>query len=333
MLDYYNELLDVTNLDDDFKRTENDLGAFFEYAFDNIDNLSVTGGLRVDNNNLLGFFVTPRLHVRYTPWEKSALRFSVGRGKRSANIFAENQNVFASSRAFSVVNDSGKIYGLDPEIAWNYGVSFLQGFNLFGQKADVIIDFYRTDFENQIVMDLENPQQVNFYNLDGKSYANSLQVEFNYNLFKNLDLRTAYKFYDVKTQYNTGKLEKPLTPKHRFFANASYETDKTEKATQWKFDATYNWVGKQRFPSTVNSPLPYQLSTYSPTFSTFNVQFTKVFSPKFEVYLGGENINNYKQSHPIVSADNPFGAYFDSTFVYGPIFGANYYAGLRFKIE
>lgn len=333
MLDDYNEMLDVTNLEDDFNRNENDLGAFFEYAFDNIDKLSLTAGLRVDTNNLLGVFITPRLHARYTPWEKAALRFSIGRGKRSANIFAENQNVFASSRAFNIVEDTGKIYGLDPEIAWNYGWSYLQGFNLFERQADVTFDFYRTDFKNQIVVDMENPQQVSFYNLEGKSYANSLQIEFNYNLLKNLDLRTAYKYYDVKTDYNSGKLEKPLTPKHRFFANASYETDKTESESQWKFDATYNWVGEQRLPSTVSSPVLYQQQAYSPTFSTLNAQITKVFSSKFEVYLGAENINDYKQSNPIVSANNPFGDYFDSTFVYGPIFGANYYAGLRFKIE
>jgi hypothetical protein len=32
---------------------------------------------------------------------------------------------------------NGKIYGLNPEIAWNYGLSFTQKFMLFGKKADV----------------------------------------------------------------------------------------------------------------------------------------------------------------------------------------------------
>ena len=89
----------------------------------------------MDNHNLLGTFITPRLHVRYTPWGKSALRFSFGRGRRSASIFAENQRLFASSRSINIQNNSGKIYGLNPEIAWNYGLSFLQGFQLFNKKA------------------------------------------------------------------------------------------------------------------------------------------------------------------------------------------------------
>jgi len=204
---------------------------------------------------------------------------------------------------------------------------------LFGRKADVTLDYYRTDFENQIVVDLENPLEVNFYNLDGSSYANSFQVEMSYNVFENFDIKSAYKFYDVKTQYNSGKLEKPLTPKHRVFANASYETEQKENGSQWKFDTTFNWIGEQRFSSTATSPVQFQLPDYTPTLSTLNAQITKVFSDKFEVYLGGENITNVKQDNPIVSADNPFGSNFDSTFVYGPIFGSMYYAGLRFKIK
>ncbi|MCB0449985.1 MAG: TonB-dependent receptor [Confluentibacter sp.] len=332
--DHYNEFLDSQNLASDYKRTETSVGAFFEYNYDNLETLNFTAGIRVDHHNLLGTFVTPRVHVRYSPWEKSAFRASVGRGKRSANIFAENQSMFASSRTINILNTNGKIYGLNPEIAWNYGVSYLQGFNLFGKKADVTFDYYITDFTNQVVVDYENPLEVNFYNLEGKSYAKSFQTEVNYNVFNHFDVRLAYKFYDVKTQYNAGKLEKPLTPKHRFFANASYETHlKENKTGQWKFDATFNWLGEQRFSSTTTNPLEFQLPLNTPTVGTLNAQITKVFSPKFEVYLGGENVTNVKQNNPVMAANDPFGAHFDTTFVYGPIFGSMYYAGLRYKIQ
>ncbi|MGY0393367.1 TonB-dependent receptor [Bizionia sp. KMM 8389] len=327
--DDYSELVNATNYD----RTESSIGAFFEYNYDNLDNLNLTAGVRVDQHNLLGFFVTPRLHLRYTPWEKAAFRASVGRGKRSANIFAENQQMFATSRAINIVNAGGDIYGLDPEVAWNYGVSYLQGFNLFGNKGDIAFDFYRTDFQNQIVVDYENPQAVSLYNLEGDSFANSFQTEINYNLFQNFDLRLAYKYYDVKTQYQRGKLEKPLTPKHRFFANAGYETTRKETGAQWKFDATYNWLSKQRFSSTATNPTAYQLTEYTPTIGTLNLQVTKVLSSKFEVYLGGENVTNVRQDDPILAANDPFGSYFDTTFVYGPVFGSLYYAGLRFKMN
>lgn len=328
--DHYDELVVANN----YERTDNSVGAFFEYNFDNLEKLNLTAGLRVDNHNKLGVFITPRFHARYTPWEKSALRMSFGRGKRSANIFAENQNLFATSRTINILGtNGGEIYGLDPEIAWNYGLSFLQGFNLFGRKGDITLDFYRTDFQNQVVVDWENPREISFYNLENGSYANSFQTELNYNVFEDFDLRLAYKYYDVKTEYQTGEDIRPLTPRHRLFANAGYETQASETGGLWKFDVTYNWLGEQRFASTTSNPSNYQLPDYSPTVGTLNLQITKVFSPKFEVYLGGENITNVRQNNPILGADDPFGSNFDSTFVYGPIFGSMYYAGLRFRIE
>jgi outer membrane receptor for ferrienterochelin and colicins len=333
MYDDFKEGIVLKSDDFNFNRIENNLGAFFEYNFDDMSNFNLTAGLRIDSNNLLGTFITPRLHMRYIPWEKAAIKASIGRGKRSANIFAENQNIFATSRTIQVFNDGGKIYGLNPEIAWNFGLSFIQAFNLFERKGDFTIDFYRTDFKRQVVLDWENPLEANFYDLEGGSYANNFQVEFNYSVFKSFNLRLAYKYYDVETQYKEGKLEKPLVPKQRVFANASYETSKINNNSQWKFDFTYNWLGKQRFPDTSSSPIQYQLPEYSPTVGTINAQVTKVFSPKFEVYLGGENITNVKQDKPIISAENPFGPYFDTTMVYGPIFGSNYYLGLRYRIN
>jgi outer membrane receptor for ferrienterochelin and colicin len=310
------------------------VGTFFEYTYDDNDTFSFVLGGRLDYHNRLGAFFTPRLHVKYNPWDKSVFRFSVGRGKRAANIYAENQNLFASSRIFSVLDSNGKIYGLDPEIAWNYGLSFTQNFVLFGMKADTTIDFYRTDFQNQAVVDVMNsPQEVLFYNLDGKSYANSLQLDFNLEIIKHLNLRTAYKYYDISTDYISGSFQRPLQAKHRFFGNVEYETHIVEKGKQWKFDYTWNWLGKQQLPNTRSNATADSFPEFSPTFSLMNAQITRTFSSTFEVYVGGENIGNYTQSHAVLGADNPFGSTFDTSIVYAPVFGAMYYAGLRFKIK
>ncbi|CAM3298154.1 TonB-dependent receptor [Aequorivita lipolytica] len=327
--DGYDELV----LTENFNRVENSVGAFFEYNFDNLGDLNFSAGIRTDVHNTLGTFITPRFHLRYTPWDKSAFRVSAGRGKRSANIFTENQQIFATSRSLNILGNGGDIYGLDPEIAWNYGFSYMQGFNLFNRKADVTFDFYRTDFVNQIVVDYENPREINFYNLDGESYSNNFQVEFNYNPFKHFDVRLAYKYYDVETTYLSGKKQNPLTPNHRFFANASFQTHQNANGGNWKFDATFNYLGEQRFASTESYLNTIGLSEFSPSVSTLNAQITKVFSPNFEVYVGGENITNVKQSNPIVGSDNPFSSTFDTTYVYGPIFGSSYYAGIRYRIN
>jgi len=327
--DKYNELVNTTN----YKRKENSLGVFFEYAFDNLENFSLTAGVRVDTHNLLGTFITPRLHLRYAPWENGVFRASAGRGKRSANIFAENQQLFASSRKIDIDAVGGNIYGLNPEIAWNYGISYLQKFNLFNKKGDITFDFYKTDFSNQVVVDWENPQAVSFYNLNGKSIANNFQLELNYELAKNLNLRTAFKYFDISTDYKTGKLQKPLQPNNRFFVNISYETATKDNGSQWKLDLTFNNIGEQRLPNTATNPTQYQLPINSERYSLLNSQITKVFSNKFEIYAGGENLTNVQQVNPILGSENPFGPNFDSTIVYSPIFGRAIYAGLRFKIK
>jgi outer membrane receptor for ferrienterochelin and colicin len=318
----------------DVSRIDNSVGGFFEYTFDNNDRFSYILGGRFDYHNRLGAFFTPRLHVRYNPWEKAVFRFSVGRGKRAANIYAENQQLFASSRTFSILDTTGKIYGLNPEIAWNYGFSFTQNFILFGKTADVTIDFYRTDFQNQAIVDvMQSPQDVLFYNLKGNSYANSFQLDFNYEIIKHLNLRTAYKYYDIATDYLSGSFQRPMQAKHRFFANLEFETHIIEKGKQWKFDTTLNWLGKQQLPNTATNPIGNNFPEFSPSFAVINLQITRTFSSKFEVYVGGENIGNYRQNKAILGAENPFGATFDTSIVYAPVFGQMYYAGLRFKIK
>jgi len=321
--DGYGEMVNTQ----DYSRVDKSIGAFFEYSYDNLKELSLTAGIRVDNHNNLGTFVTPRLHLRYMPWERGSFRGSFGRGKRAANIFAENQQLFASARQISVLGDNGNIYGLDPEDAWNYGASYIQGFNLFGRTGNITLDYYVTNFKNQVVVDWENPLEVSFYNLEGKSLAKSFQFEINYEALKNLELRTAYKFYDVETDYISGTLQKPLQAQHRFFANLGYITVPKENGSQWRMDYTVHTLGRQRLPYIANSSMEY-----SPSYSLMNAQITKVFNNKFEIYLGGENLTNFMQDNPVVGADDPFGTNFDTSIIYAPIMGRMFYTGFRYKL-
>jgi len=323
--DEYNEQVDLI----DYQRRDEVVGAFFEYSYDSLDKLSLTAGVRIDSHNRLGTFITPRLHVRYNPWERSVLRASIGSGRKVANIFAENQKLFGTNRLIQVRENGGSVYGLRPEKAWNYGLSFRQGFTLFEKLGDVTVDFYRTQFEDQVVVDWEQASHIRFYNLEGSSYANSFQLEIDYVPFRNTALRLAYKNYQVKTTYGTQTLQKPLQPKQRFFANFEYRLENEEKGSQWKADWTYHFVGEQRLPTNSRDGVGFLSKSYG----LLNMQITRVFSTQFEVYLGGENLGNYKQLNPIVGAENPFGTTFDTSFVYAPIFGKMFYAGLRFKLN
>ncbi|RZK04433.1 MAG: TonB-dependent receptor, partial [Flavobacterium sp.] len=86
------------------------------------EHFNVVAGVRADYNNLFGWFATPRINARYEPVHGTFIRMSIGRGQKTANIFAENIGALASARTLQVLgNSTSKAYGLDPEIAWNKG--------------------------------------------------------------------------------------------------------------------------------------------------------------------------------------------------------------------
>ncbi|MBN2484444.1 MAG: TonB-dependent receptor [Bacteroidales bacterium] len=313
-----------------FIREEMVPGIFYEFTYSPVPQFDAVAGLRADWHNSYGLFFIPRLHIRYAPFEKSVLRFSAGKGLRTASIMAENTSVLASARQVVVLgSENGKPYGLDAEKAWNFGANFTQKFRLDYRDGAVSFDLYHTLFENQVVVDLdENPQQVHFYNLNGTSYSTSFQSQIDYELFRRFDIRLAYRWYDVKTSYFSGIQDKPLISKNRSFVNIAYATRK-----YWKFDFTTQWYGSKRIPSTATNPEKYQIGEASPSFFQMNAQISKEWNEKFEVYIGAENLLNYKQQNPIIAFDEPFGPYFDSSLIWGPVSGRMFYGGLRLKMN
>ncbi len=324
LLDNYEEQV----LGKKYTRTEIVPGAFAEYAY-NSTKWNIVAGLRGDYHNLYGAFATPRLHLRYAPFEKTAIRASVGRAQRTANIIAENMGYLASNRNFLIYGDgSNKAYGLDAEVAWNTGINLTQKFMLDYRDGAVSFDYYYTNFTNQVVIDVEDPHMVRFYNLNGQSYAHSFQAQFDYEVIHNLDLRLAYRWYDVKTDY-TGTLKtRPLVAAHRAFVNVGYET-----RNNFKFDYTLHWTGQKRVPTLHHSHASEVVNGYSPSFFQMNAQVTKSFGDNFDIYVGGENLTNYMQHDAIIGASAPFATGFDAAMAWGPVMGRNVYAGLRYRIK
>lgn len=319
---------DETYLTDNFKRNEIVPGIFAEYTLTGLK-YTLVAGARADFHNLAGTQFTPRLNFKYDFTPQTILRLSAGRGFRTASVFAENQQYFASNRSIQILQNGGDIYGLKPEIAWNYGASLQQEFKLFGRKSSVVADFFRTDFQDQVLVDLDkSPQQLTFYNLEGKSFANSFQAQWDFTPFKNFDVRIAYKYYDVQADYLEGRREIPFMAKHRGFMNLAYATNKNDNGGFWSFDTTLNWVGKQRLPDTTSNPAEFQLPAYSDSYAVVNAQISRNFNKKIRAYLGGENLTSYMQKNAIVDFKNPFGNYFDGGMVYAPIMKANLYVGL-----
>ena len=320
--DDYSEYVFKSNID----RIDSSFGGFFEYSFDNFIDFNLIFGLRYDIHNNLGSFFTPRLHFRYQLNDNFSLKGSFGTGRKIANIFAENQVIFLSNRKNLNKNFSDKLYGLSPEKATNLGFSLDHKVFLFGGQGNLIFDFYKTIFDNRIIIDFETFGEFNFYNSSfGKSKSDNYQLEFLFSK-NNWNITAAYKKYDVSSYYKSGLKEKPLQPRNIIFFNYGIESNKINDKN-WKFNITYNRLGKQRLMNNPRDSYEY----VDPHFSIMS-QITRVFSNKLEVYVGGENINNYKQENPIIMANNPFSPGFDASIVHGPIFGSTYYVGLRYKI-
>ncbi|SEI67012.1 Outer membrane receptor proteins, mostly Fe transport [Dyadobacter sp. SG02] len=326
MLDNYDEVYKDIRL----KRNESVPGAFFEYTYNYLDKFVMVAGGRVDFHNLYGTQWTPRLHLKYSLTDQTTLRASVGRGFRVANPLAEYYGNLVSSR------DVVFREAIRPEVSWNYGASVTQEFKIGEMSGNFIMDFYRTNFDNQLVADMEDPRYIRFYNLEGRAYANSFQAEANLTPVKRLELKLAYRLFDVKQTIRNVYDENTLQPRmmvsrDRVLFNAGYALP----YDKWKFDATVQWNGKKRLPYMGHVPdhhVPTDLaSTWAPSFYNFNAQITRTF-PKWDVYLGGENLANFRQKDPIMGANEPFGQHFDAGMAWGPVVGRMIYAGMRYKI-
>ncbi|MDG2344113.1 MAG: carboxypeptidase-like regulatory domain-containing protein [Flavobacteriales bacterium] len=305
-------------------------GVFSEFTH-NTEKWGIIAGLRGDYTTFYDkFFLTPRLHLRYSLNSETAIKLMAGSGRKTPFMLMENIGYMATSRKWNFLPIN--LQNLGQEYSFNLGLALLKEFTLFNRDGTLTLDAYHTFFENQLVVDLDqSARQVDFYALEGVSYSNSIQAEINYKINRRWEFRTAYRFLDVKKDYQSGLKEKPLLSKHRGFLNISYSS-RERKDRQWKADITTQWIGSQRIPFTQDNEVAFQLPERSEDYIMLSGQITRIFSKRVEAYLGVENALNYRQTNPILSSENPYDDNFDSSLIWAPIFGRMVYAGFRFTI-
>ena len=297
-------------------------GAYAQYTYTLGTKLTAMAGVRFDHSSLYGNFFTPRFHVKYSPVDAISIRLSAGKGYRTVFGMAEYNYLLASGRNLNISKS------LKQEEAWNYGLSTAFYIPMFGKTLKLNAEYYYTDFRNQAVVDYDaNKEFISIYNLIGKSYSHTFQIDASYPLLKGLEITAAYRLNDVKCTYDYGKTlkEKPLTSKYKALFTASYKTP----LGLWQFDATVQLNGGGR------NPEPYQLAdgsrSWSPRFHSFeqvSAQITRWFR-HWSIYVGGENLTGFMQKTPIYGASNPWGSDYEPTLVWGPVEGRMFYAGVR----
>lgn len=290
-----------------------------------IDNLTTITALRLDHHNLGGFQLVPRVNVKVGFSDRNALRLAVGRGWRSPNVLVENLSWLASSRQV-VMEERPQL-----ETAWNMGVSYTQEVMVNWRDMAIVAEVYRTAFQQQIVVDLEQDAgHLYFYQLDGASFSNSYLLQLSYELLDRLNVKLAHKWIDVQVSYRErGLRELPMTPRRR----AMVAMDYTTRNEKWMVSGTYHWTGQQRLPD--HHLIPAGVSIYqpqvAPAFGLINAQLTWRANSRFEAYTGVENLTDFVQTRPVIGAEDPFGSYFDAAQVYAPTFGRRYHLGIRYS--
>ncbi|MGC6428440.1 MAG: TonB-dependent receptor domain-containing protein [Flavobacteriales bacterium] len=312
--DRYIESLNNQNLD----RTDLISGLFSEYSHIPNDDFTLTAGFRTDYHNKFGLNYLPRLNIKYSFDQDMVVRLSLGKSFRVSNPISENLSFLASSRTIFIDED------LKAEKVWNYGINLFRKFEFFSREASFNADAYRTDFSNQIVVDVETQSELKFTNLEGESYSNSYQFDFSFSPIDRFDVKLAYKINRVYSTFENQKKLVPLTPKDRSLINMSYSSNHLRK---WMFDVTVNRIGESRLPN-------HQLidEEFSEPFFQLNSQITKKYRV-IDLYLGVENALDYTQENPILSSENPGSQNFDASIIWAPVKERLFYFGFRYKLN
>ncbi len=282
-------------------------------------------GIRGDHHNQFGFQLTPRTLIKYDLSRTLIVRASIGTGWRTVNLFSENIGLLVSSRDIIFAET------LAPEKALNTGINLTKKFesgvkNISGY---ISVDFYRTSFSNQIFPDYNtSPTKAIIKNFTGKSISNGLQAELLLHFFNTLEFKTGYNFLDVYRVTESGKELLPFNPRQKVLTSISFRPPKKP----FQADLNIHWYGKQQLPDTKSNPAPFQRPDFSKPYTVLNTQFTYSFK-RVELYTGIENLFDFRQLQPILSWENPFSPYFDTSSVWGPTRGREIYVGVRLKIK
>ena len=323
-----------------FDRDEQEVGLYAEYTYAVKEKLSIVAGLRGDYNAFYDrYFLTPRGHLKWNITPTTTLRASAGLGYRSTDIITDNIGMLATGRQIRLVEFRNGVPAYDGrfadfdrlEKALTLGGSLTQTFTLVqADDATLSFDYFRTQFYHSVVADQEyDPTQILLYTSDGRSYTDTYQVDFSWSPVERLDIFATFRYTDSEMTIQrpdgrTARVERPLVSQYKTLLNIQYAT----KFRRWVFDATAQLNGPARIPTQTGNLAD---DSYSPRYPMFYAQVSRKVG-KFDIYVGCENIADYRQKDPILNASNPYSAQFNSMNVWGPLMGRKFYAGLRFNL-
>ena len=327
-------------------------GIFAEYTYTYKDKITLLAGIREDYSSRYGFFTTPRMNLRYAPFEWWTIRGSIGLGYRSPNAIADNAAFLASNRNFIFNPDD-----LVQERSMNTGLSTVFYIPIGKRELQLSGEYYYTNFLNGVIADMDRDiHNIYLYNLsqvdEAKYFSHNWQVEANMEILRGWTMTAAFRYTDVQqTSFNTLANEwqlrdKPLQNKFKGIITTSYQTP----LKTWQFDLTAQFNGEGRMPDGFVIPEGSEQYTmhngyiYHKWYPQLLGQITKFFRT-WSIYLGAENMTNFTQDNPIVGERlagheakgggfvDPYSSNYDASMIWAPIHGWKMYIGFRWAIE
>lgn len=320
----------------DLGRSENEVGAYAEYTYTIKEKFSLVAGVRGDYNTYYNkFYFTPRGHIKWNITPTTILRGSAGLGYRSTSVITDNIGILATGRQIVFGNPSlgpqlhGDFKSLNRmEKALTVGGSLMQVFTLVEREdATLSFDYFRTQFYNQVVADQEySADQIYLYDTNKRSFTDTFQIDFSWTPIERFDIFATYRYTNSRMTINrpdgtTALVERPLISRYKALLNLQYAT----RYRRWTFDVTAQLNGPSRLPTQTGNLAD---AGTSPVYPMFFAQVTHKVG-KFDIYLGCENILDYRQKNPILNADDPWSAGFNSSVIWGPLMGRKFYVGVR----
>ena len=297
-------------------------GAYIQYTFKPDYHFTVMVGLRADRSSLFGTFATPRLHLKWMVNDWVTFRGSVGKGYRTTYPLAEHHYLISSGRTLNVTSDPLQ------EQAWNTGISGAFTIPVADRNMLVNAEFYHTEFQHQAVTDYDSdPSRITIADLDGRSFSSTFQVDATCDITDELNLLAAFRYNYVRCTHGGQLLEKPLQSRYKGLLTLGWKP----MMGLWQVDLTLQMNGPGRVPEYYDANGTLVTGHDFPAYPQLNLQVTREFR-HFSLYVGGENLTNYRQPNPVVNAANPWSSSFDPTLVWGPVHGIMAYAGLRMNI-
>ena len=313
------------------------VGAFGEYTFHAGDTFSAIAGLRADwfnhvSDGAARFRVSPRVTLKYIPVDEIVIRANGGRGLRYSTPLVDNIGVFSTGKMYNGSYDEHIL-----EDAWTFGGNITY-YMPFGASSNTYLsfDYFRTQFAQQMVVDYEQgPNMIDFYALDGRqSFTDNYQVDFSVDPVERFNITATFRYTNAKIQLKGSEapVEKPMTSRFKGVLNLQYATN----LNKWIFDFTASANGSCRVYDFMedlkdeNGDLLYK-NGRTPVYPLLYAQVTRRFKG-WDVYVGAENLTNFRQKDAIIMSDNPRSAAFDASCIWGPLMGIKAHVGFRFTL-